>query len=73
MFCFCFHRGWDDNLLIPFTLILLDRPRKLKGLCKPQNNFAQQKAENSLTRTMPKFPNIVYKCLGTFKGDMMYR
>ena len=41
----------------------------LKGLREhPQDYFIQQKAGNNLERTMPKFPNIVYKCLDTFKG-----
>ena len=40
----------------------------LKDLQESQNYFAQQKAESSLERTMPKLPNIVYKCLFTFKG-----
>ena len=29
--------------------------------------FAQQKAENSMERTMSQFPNIVYKYMLTFK------
>ena len=40
-----------------------------KGLCENLlKYFTQQKAGSSLERTIPKFPNIVYKCLFTFKG-----
>ena len=30
---------------------------------------AQQSVGSSMEKTMPIFPNIVYKCLFTFKGE----
>ena len=59
----------DENLCFPSRLMWFDGPRPLKGHHEhPKIILPNKKQEAVLEGTIFKFPNIVYKCLVTFRG-----